>query len=406
MNSGSTGRIAENIGQVLIENGHESFIAYGRGNQNSQSQLIKIGSRFDMYLHVLITRLFDRHGFGSKQATKKLIKKIDKIKPDAVGLHNVHGYYLNIEVLFTYLLEKEIPVIWTFHDCWPFTGHCTLFDYIQCEKWKTHCQKCPKTKKYPSSFGWDNSFKNFSQKKRLFSNIENIQIITPSLWLKNLVIKSFLKKSTTCIRNGVDLNKFRPNLNTNELKDKLKLGNRIVVLGVGNIWDDRKGLSDFMKLAVSLPTNFQIILIGLQKRQLKDLPKNIIGVVRTENIEELATYYNLATVLVNPTYEDNFPTINIEALACGTPVITYSTGGSPEAIDEETGEVVSKGDKKELQEAIIKWCTTKNEGEVQKKCRERALQFFNKDDCYAEYLQLYEKISKNDKFLDRTREPI
>lgn len=393
VNSGSTGRIAEDIGQVLMANGHESYIAYGRGTQKSKSNLIKIGSKKDMFIHGLISRLFDRHGFGSEKATKELLKQIDKIKPDVIGLHNVHGYYLNIEVLFNYLAERKIPVIWTFHDCWPFTGHCTYFDSVGCEKWKTQCEKCPKTKMYPASLGWDNSFKNFQDKKAIFNQVENLQIVTPSNWLKDLVKLSFLKHTATCIHNGIDINQFRPLSDTDALKEKWQLLDKKVVLGVASTWDERKGLSDFNHLSESLPDNYQIILIGLTKNQLEKLPKNIIGIERTESVAELAQYYNIATVFVNPTYQDNFPTTNIEALACGTPVITYNTGGSPEAIDSETGIVVPKGNKKALRDAIVEWCEVKDENIVRAKCRERAIKQFNKDDRYLEYLHLYEKIS-------------
>jgi glycosyltransferase involved in cell wall biosynthesis len=341
----------------------------------------------------LITRLFDRHGFGSKRATKRLIKDLDNIKLDAIGLHNLHGYYLNIRVLFHYLDKKKIPVIWTFHDCWPFTGHCTYFDSVNCEKWKTQCQKCPKTKMYPASLGWDNSIKNYQDKKAIFNSIENLQIVTPSHWLKNLVSQSFLKHSATCIHNGIDINQFKPISKIHGLKYKWQLKHKKVVLGVASTWDDRKGPSDFITLSETLPTEYQIILIGLSKTQIEALPKTIIGIERTESISELALYYSVADVFVNPTYQDNFPTTNIEALACGTPVFTYPTGGSPEAIDTETGVVVGKGDIKALQEAIITWCETKNSTTVQIKCKERAVAHFNKDDRYQEYLKLYEKSS-------------
>ena len=193
VNTGSTGRIAEDIGKVLMANGHESYIAFGRGNQSSQSNLIRIGSKMDFFLHGLRTRFFYRHGFGSKKATEQLIKEIDKIKPDAIGLHNLHGYYLNIEVLFEYLKSNHIPVLWTLFDCWAFTGHCTYFDDIDCKKYQTQCGKCPKIDKYPSSLFVDNSFKNFTDKKKLFTSLANIDFVVHSDWLKGLVKKSYFK---------------------------------------------------------------------------------------------------------------------------------------------------------------------------------------------------------------------
>ncbi len=394
VNSGSTGRIAEDIGKVLLANGHESYIAYGRGNQKSMSQLLKIGSKIDLYLHIAITRFFDKHGFGSKLATKRLLKQIDKIKPDAVGLHNVHGYYVNIETLFSYLASKSIPVIWTFHDCWPFTGHCAYFDSIGCEKWKTQCNNCPKTKSYPASFGYDNSINNYIDKKRIFNQVSNLTIVTPSNWLRNLVSQSFLQQKSLTIHNGVDLNQFKERDDTQVIIRKWNLNGKKVILGVASIWDARKGLADFKYLASKLQNNFQIILIGLTAQQIAKLPQNIIGVQRTESLEELARYYSLATVFVNPTYEDNFPTTNIESLSCGTPVITYNTGGSPESVSESTGKVVKKGDKDALLDAIIEIISKNNFREMAKDCRNSAVAFFNKDDRYLEYLKLYEEMVK------------
>ncbi len=392
VNSGSTGRIAEEIGKVLIANGHESFIAYGRGNQQSQSKLIKIGNQRDMLLHGVKSMLFDRHGFGSTVATKNLIDKIEEIKPDAIGLHNIHGYYLNIKVLFEYIAKENIPVIWTFHDCWPFTGHCTYFDSVNCEKWKTQCSKCPKTKMYPVSLGYDNSFKNYQDKKAIFNSVANLKIVTPSHWLKELVSESFLNHGATCIHNGVDLKQFKPAKECSQLKERLEVQNKKVVMGVASTWDERKGLKDFKILSETLSIDLQIVLIGLTKKQIENLPSNIIGVERTESTAELALYYSLANVFVNPTYQDNFPTTNIEALACGTPVVTYRTGGSPEAVDCETGVVVNKGEIEELRSAIES-VVSKGESFYRDKCRARAENYFNKDDRYLEYLKLYEQIS-------------
>lgn len=390
VNSGSTGRIAEDIGKVLIANGHESYIAYGRGNQTSTSKLIRIGSQKDIILHGLKTALIDRHGFGSKKATENLIAQIEKIQPDAIGLHNIHGYYLNIEVLFNYLETINIPIVWTLHDCWAFTGHCTFFDSVGCEKWKTQCYGCPKTKMYPTSYVLDNSKKNYLDKRTLFNLPKNLKLITPSHWLKKHVENSFLKHPAYCIHNGIDLKQFQGDAAEILLRNN-DLVNKKVVLGVASTWDTRKGLNDFIQLAKVLSNEFQLILIGLSAEQLKKIPKNIIGIERTENIKHLAAYYALATVFVNPTYQDNFPTTNLEALACGTPLVTYNTGGSPEAIDENTGIAVAKGDITALKTAI-ETIAYKGKEHYATVCRARAEQLFNKDERYLEYLQLYEAV--------------
>ena len=393
VNSGSTGRIAEDIGLVLINVGHKSYIAYGRGNQPSKSNKIKIGNQWDANWHGVVSLLLDRHGFASRKATKQLINKIEELKPDVINLHNIHGYYVNIEILFDYLKKINIPVVWTFHDCWPFTGHCSYFDSVACEKWKTHCQNCPKKSFYPKSLLIDNSFKNFSDKKQIFNQLDNLHIITPSNWLKNLVKQSFLSKfPVSCIHNGIDLSKFSPIENVEKLIQKWNLKDKIIVLGVANVWQLSKGLSDFVKLAEVLSDAYQVVLIGLTKKQIAQLPKNIIGIERTESIEELAEYYSLAKVFVNPTYQDNFPTTNIEALACGTPVVTYNTGGSPEAIDKETGIVVEKGNVDELRDAIERVTSAKTEYYDKVKCRKRAEKHFDKNERYQDYLQLFKTL--------------
>ena len=395
VNSGSTGRIAEDIGRILMANGHDSYIAFGRGNQESQSKTIKIGSNHDVNWHAVLTLLTDRHGFGSQKATKQLIHEIDTLQPDVIGLHNIHGYYINIELLFNYIAQKNIPVIWTLHDCWPFTGHCTYFDSVGCEKWKTQCEKCPKTKMYPKSIGLDKSFKNYNDKKRIFNQVQNLQIVTPSHWLKDLVNESFLKHPVVCIHNGIDLNQFIPSNDTSHLRAKLNLQNKKIVLGVASIWDQRKGLSDFVQLANMLGDDYQILLIGLTQKQLDVLPKNIFGIRRTESIAELATYYSMANVFVNPTYQDNFPTTNIEALACGTPVVTYNTGGSPEAIDQYTGLVVEKGNLQTLTVAV-KEVLSHDKSHYKNACRGRAERLFNKEDRYKDYLKIYGGLVQKD----------
>jgi putative colanic acid biosynthesis glycosyltransferase len=396
VNSGSTGRIAEQIGSQIIKKGHESFIAYGRGNRPSSSKLIKIGNFKDVLIHGIYSLFFDKHGFGSIQSTKKLLKQIDEIKPDVIGLHNVHGYYLNIELLFNYIKLKNIPLVWTFHDCWPITGHCAYFDSISCEKWKTGCTNCELKNKYPKSILIDNSRHNYLKKKSLFNQVSHVTIVTPSIWLKNIIKDSFLKHAVVHIPNGVDLNVFKPVIDLKEIKDKYNIGSKKVVLGVASVWDERKGLNDFIKLKLVSDRDIKIILVGLNKAQIKNLPANIIGIERTESITELAALYSLADVFVNPTYVDNFPTTNIESLACGTPIITYKTGGSPEAIDKFTGVIVEKGNLSSLENAISHVLTLGKEY-YSKACRERAEKFYDKDDKYDDYFNLYETILKGNK---------
>lgn len=393
VNTGSTGRIAEEIGQAVIAAGHTSYIAYGRASGKSHSHTIKIGSSFDQKIHGLQTRIFDRHGFASATATKRLVAEINCINPDVIHLHNLHGYYLHVGVLFDYLKEAKKPVVWTLHDCWPFTGHCCYFDFVQCNKWKTHCEKCPLQRKYPESLVFDNSYKNFDIKKELFNGVQNLTLVTPSNWLSKLLQESFLHNyPVSVIHNGIDLSVFKPLGDaTLSIGQKLNIGKGAVILGVASVWDRRKGLKDFIQLSEKIDPADRIVLLGLTKQQQEGLPQNIIGIERTENLAEMVQLYNLATVFVNPTWVDNFPTTNIEALACGTPVITYDTGGSLEAVDNNTGWVVEKGNIEGLVNAIA---TIKQKGKefFVAACRARAQALFNNKERFGDYIELYQSV--------------
>lgn len=388
VNSGSTGRIAEEIGQLAISKGWESYIAFGRNERQSKSKPIKIGSDFNIKLHALQTRIFDQHGLGSRLATIKFISQIKELKPDIIHLHNIHGYYLNIEILFNYLSKSNIPVIWTLHDCWPITGHCTNFSFAGCNKWKTECCKCPQKKEYPGSYVFDRSKQNFYLKKSLFCSLGNMVIVPVSNWLDNIVKISYLNIYTSkVINNGIDTNQFSPK-NTDGIRERYNLSGKFIILGVTSIWSRRKGLSDFISLSNYLDENYQIVLVGLNKKQLKDLPINILGIERTENILELAQLYSCADVFINPTWEDNFPTTNLEALACGTPIVTYHTGGSIESVSPETGFVVEQGDIAGLYNAII---TVQKKGKnyYSDACLRRAIKMYDKNERYLEYINLY-----------------
>ncbi|MBV5338555.1 MAG: glycosyltransferase [Deltaproteobacteria bacterium] len=388
-NTGSTGTIAEAIGVLAMNQGWESYIAYGRYPRASKSNLIKIGNNIDLILHGIKTRLFDRHGYASKKATKALILKIDSIKPDIIHLHHLHGYYINIKLLFDYLLRSNVPIVWTFHDCWSFTGHCAYFDYIGCEKWKTECNRCPQKKEYPASFLFDRSRENYYNKKDLFNSVPNLTIVTVSNWLEELVKCSFLKRNKIItIHNGIDINVFKQKNNKEETKALYNVQKKFLILGVASPWCKRKGLSEIIEMSKYLKSDEVIILVGLNKRQIERLPNNIVGLLKTENKQELVDLYSAADVFINPTLEDNFPTTNIEALACGTPVITYNTGGSPEAISSQTGIVVEKSSIKGLLNAIEK-IKISDAKQLENSCRERAIEKYSKDKQFLKYFELY-----------------
>lgn len=390
-NSGSTGRIAENIGRTAIANGFDSYFAYGRIARDSQCKLIRIGSDKDIRWHGLQSRIFDNQGFASTKATQLFVDKIKRIQPDIINIHNIHGYYANIDVLLKYLATTNIPVVWTLHDCWNFTGHCAFFDYAGCDRWKTHCHHCPRKTGYPSSYVFDSSSKNYEKKKALFGRMHNLHFVTPSQWLADLTKESFLSQFPVhVINNGLDLSVFKP-IDNERTKSKMgiQLGQK-VILGVASVWHKRKGLDDFIQLAKALPEH-KVVLVGLTEKQVKELPQGMVGVTRTENTRELAELYSMADVLVNPTYADNFPTTNIESLACGTPVITYKTGGSPEAVDAETGLVVEKGSMVELIESVRQIMTCDRE-QYRTSCRNRAVQLYDKRKLFQDYIDLFNSV--------------
>lgn len=383
-NSGSHGKIAEEIGVLAMSRGWRSVIAYGRWANPSKSELIRIGSDVGVKEHAIESRLLDNHGLASRKDTRDLVQKIKEIKPDIIHLHNIHGYYLNYRILFEYLNKTNIPVVWTFHDCWPFTGHCAHFVTAKCEKWREGCFNCPLLKDYPKSFS-DHSKKNYQIKKEVFTANNNLHIVAVSDWLAGLVRQSFFKdKDIRVIKNGVNLDIFKPSFFEGGVKNR--------IIGVSNVWTKDKGLQDFYSLRERLNQDaYEIILVGLNVEQIKSLPQGIKGIEHTESLSELVTLYSSASVLVNPTYADTFPTINLEALACGTPVITYRTGGSPEAVDKTTGIVVEQGNLEELTEAITEICR-KDRDSISKACRMRAVQEFNKNDKYNGYLSVYQQV--------------
>lgn len=383
-NWGSTGKIAEAIGVAAMAHGWESYIAFGRWCNPSQSHLIKIGGRWDKYLHFAEQRIRDNEGLCSRSATKKLIRQIEEIKPDVVQLHNIHDHYLNYRLLFEYLNQTDIKVVWTFHDCWAFTGHCFHFVTKKCMRWQTSCYDCPLKNVYPKTL-LDRSAKNYDLKKELFAGNKNLTIVPCSDWMAGFVKQSFLKdKRIEVIKNGVDLSVFYP-------LERDANNNKFSILAVSNVWNEDKGLGDIFKMRKLLPESYRITIVGLTSKQVDALPVGIAGIERTQNVQELVRLYSDASVLINPTYADTFPTVNLEALACGTPVITYRTGGSPEAVSSETGWVVEQGDIETVAlnvKSIVKM--SKSEVLVQRKaCRERAEQEFDKEKCFNRYLQLY-----------------
>lgn len=348
---GSTGRIAAQQCRDLMAQGHQCTLAFGRDKANCDDiPTVRIGGDWDVRLHGLRNRLLDDQGFGSKAATRRFLDWVKEYDPDVIWLHNVHGYYLHIGLLFSYLKTCGKQIRWTLHDCWTFTGHCAYFDFAGCEKWKTGCHHCPQKHTYPQSLLLDNSRKNFLQKSSLFTGIPNLTLITPSQWLADLLQESYLREyPVEVVYNTINTEIFKPS--PSNFREKHGLQDKKILLGVASIWEERKGLRDFVKLSDMLPAQYKILLVGVTAQQEKALPQNILALPRTNSPRELAEIYTAADLFVNPTYEDNYPTVNLEARACGTRIVCYDTGGCRETLGPGDT-LVKKGDVEALLASI------------------------------------------------------
>lgn len=392
LNKGSTGRISEQIGKLARSKGWDTFILHGARYVNtSEMYSFQTGTPLLEKIHAVRSMLFDAHGLGSVNETQKAIEIIKQIKPDIIHLHNIHGYYLNYKVLFEYLATTNIPVVWTLHDCWSMTGHCSHFDYIGCERWKSGCYNCPLKGDYPKSLFLDRSKQNYLLKKTLFSSVKNMTIVPVSKWLGSIVEQSFLREyPIRVINNGVDLKVFSPK--ETDLKDRLGLTGKNVLLGVAASWKDpRKGLKDYVRLSKCLPTKYQIILVGVGRNVHEQIPNNILAVERTENQLELTEYYSIADIVLNLSYQETFGLTTIEGFACGTPSIVYNKTASPELISKETGMIVEAGNISQLCSAIQE-IIANGKDFYSAACRKRAEDLYNKDDRFWEYIDLYQHL--------------
>lgn len=339
---GSTGKICLGLAKALEEQGYECKIAYGRGDVPAEANkyAVRIGTNLDNYLHVLKTRVFDEHGFGSVQATKHFLQWAEEYKPDLLWLHNIHGYYINIELLFAWIKKHpEMQVKWTLHDCWAFTGHCSYFTMANCSQWKNHCVHCVQKSAYPSSYLRDNSYDNFDRKKNAFTGIKNLTLITPSKWLGNLVGESFLKEYPVEVHyNTIDKEIFKPT--PSNFRIRYHLENNIIILGVANVWSKRKGLNDILSLANKLDDRYVIVIVGLNHKQIKRLPPDIIRISRILDQKELASIYSAADLYVNPRHEETFGMTTADAEYSGTHSIVYEGSASEEVARKLRGVVI------------------------------------------------------------------
>ena len=375
---GSTGGITIQLSRVMTENNIENYILY-TNNKYNYPLGIRYSNKPQIKLNAGFSRVFGNYGFNSVLSTVKLIKKLNKIKPDIVHIHNVHGHDLHLGIFLKYLKKTGVRVICTLHDCWLFTGYCMHFDDIGCDKWQTQCKSCPQRKKY--SWFFDKSLKLFNRKKELFLSLPDVTIVSPSRWLGELAKKSYLGKfPVKVIYNGIDLDVFKP-VESN-FRENYGLNNKKIVLGI-----PKGKFNGFVELSKILDNEYKLVLVGLKDKDFDKLPDNVLGLGYQPH-SELAKIFTASDVYVNTTLEDTFPTVNLESLACGTPVVTFNTGGSPEAIDEATGIAVKKGDIEAINEAIKEIC---NGPERTVECIDRANRLYNKHDRFKEYIDLYNR---------------
>ena len=340
---GSTGRIAADKCRELMAQGHECRLAYGRTCANCEDiPTHRIGSDLDVKIHGVLNRVFDNHGFNSAAATRRFLKQVREYDPDVIWLHNIHGYYIHVAELFEYLRYSGKKIIWTLHDCWSFTGHCAYFDFVGCDKWKTGCEKCPQKKSYPASMVMDGSAENYASKKYAFTGIPNLTLTVPSRWLADRVKASFLGEyPVEVIYNTVDTNVFKPT--QSDFRQKYHLEDKMMLLGVANIWEERKGLKDFVALSKMLDERYKIVLVGLTPEQSKNLPGNILCLPRTDNIRQLVEIYSAADLYINPSVEETFGMTILEAACCGTASVVYQGTACEEVAAQHGGIAVPRG---------------------------------------------------------------
>lgn len=386
----STGRICTDLLHMLEKNKENALIAYGRECADDyKSKAIRIGNSYSVKLDALITRLFDNAGLNSIEATKQLLKVMEKYNPDIVHIHNLHGYYLNYEMLLYYLCKRNIPTVCSMYDCWLFTGHCTHFDYIGCEKWKMVCQNCPQKKEYPKSIFLDNSKKNYIRKKNLLTNCDNITYVVPSKWLKEMVACSFLSsKPIEILPNGIDLKCFK--ITDSNIKQQYSIENKKLILAVASDWNQMKGYEYLFDIAKVLDNETVMVVIGASDTQISEFPSNVIGLKRTNSKEELAAWYSAADVFVNPTLQETQGLTNIEALACGTPVVTFSSGGSSECIKDGCGKIIARGDIEGFCNSIKEVLASHER--IDPVFISNSVSHYDEKKCNNQYYQLYKKI--------------
>lgn len=381
---GSTGGIMEGIAALARKNGIEAVTASPRsrdtlGMKNTEGHYF-FGPWLSVAASSRIAYITGYDGKAARMATHSLIRKIENVSPDIIHLHNLHNSVINLPIFFGWLKKARIKTVWTLHDCWAFTGHCPYFCMADCRKWEKGCGDCPQYGEYPAA-SRDRSAELFEMKKRLYGDGLDITFVCPSRWLAGELEKSFLcAYPSRVIYNGIDLSVFRA-----EGEARREEG-RYTVLGVASPWSRRKGIDIFARLPELLGEKYRVVAVGTDEYTEKELPESIIKIRRTESREALAAIYRGADVFANPTRDEVLGLVNAEANACGIPVVTFDSGGSPECIDEKSGIAVARDDISAFAAAIKNAC----ENKIFKKsdCVGNARRF-DGDARFAEYIELY-----------------
>lgn len=391
--SGSTGKICAALSDIMDDDGIENYIFYSGFKKSSHKNGRLINSLTDIRVHQLLSRLFGNQGWYSKRTTRKLVAALEDIDPDIIHLHNLHGYYLNMDILFDYLSKNNKHVIWTLHDCWAFTGHCSHFTAVKCERWKKHCNDCPQKSSYPYSLFFDRSSGMFDRKQKLYGSVNDLTVTTVSKWLGEQVFGSALlgNREIRVIPNGINIDVFRPHDRLTSIQG-IDITAKKVILGVASTWGPRKGLNDFLKLAKLLDSEYIIVLVGLSEEQIAILPENIVGIKRTDNVDQLVDLYSSADVFVNPSIEETFGLTNIEAMACGTPAIVYNSTACPEVVADMCGLVVEVGNVEKLKEGIIS-IAQQGKTRYSQKCQDYVATKYDERKIYKKYLKLYYEVN-------------
>ena len=385
-NWGSTGKIAEQIGQVVMAHGWESYIAYGRMMNPSKSKLIKIGTKFDVYEHYAENLILDNEGLASRRSTKRFLKKLDLIKPDIVHLHNIHDHYINYRYLLRYLIDNKIPIVWTFHDFWPVTGHCPHFIKGNCYKWQKECYECALSKSWV-----DRSNRNFYYKKSLLQNIKNLHVVCVSDWVSSVVKESFLANhDIRVVSNGIDLSIFKPS-ESKQIQHLYR--DKYVILAVASQWKEGKGLNDYLAMSQLIKEDEVIVLVGVDEKIKRSLPNNIIGINRTNNVQELVDLYTRADVVTSLSSAETFGLTIIESYACGTPVVAYNNTAQGSLITNATGICVDDKNYKMAYEAIQE-IRKSGKAKYSKECIRFVTDRYNETYTKNQYMDLYNELLK------------